>query len=220
VTIDQTRPTRTNLRSAGMAHAELITGSLAKRTLEWVAALVGLVFLLPLMLAVAAAIVLDSRGPVLYRQTRVGLNGSVFQILKFRTMTQSASQADFRQAERDDARVTRVGQMLRRTNLDELPQLLNVLAGDMALIGPRPHPPALDAVFMSAMPGFTARYSVRPGMTGWAQIHGHRGETRTFEQMQARVEHDLHYIENWSLLLDLQILAKTMFSFRAYKNAF
>jgi len=220
MTIEQARPTRSNSGTPELRHAELVNASRTKRVLEFMAALSGVMLLLPLMLFVAAAIKLDSRGPVLYKQARAGLNGRVFSIFKFRTMTQNASEAGFRQAEREDARVTRVGKVLRRINLDEIPQLLNVLVGDMALIGPRPHPVALDDSFVSTIPGYMARYSVKPGITGWAQIHGYRGETRTVEQMQARVQHDLQYIENWSLWLDLRIAFRTVFSWRAYQNAF
>lgn len=220
MTIDQTRPTRQRSGALRPDAADAINASRIKRAMEIGLALVGLLLLLPLGLAIAMAIKIDSRGPVLYRQKRTGLNGQVFSIIKFRTMTEVASRSEFRQAERGDDRVTRMGRLLRSSNLDELPQLLNVLAGDMAIIGPRPHPLALDAAFVSSVPGYMARYAVRPGITGWAQVNGHRGETRTAEQMRARVEHDLHYIDNWSIRLDLLILLRTLTSARAYLNAF
>ncbi|MGF1614540.1 MAG: undecaprenyl-phosphate glucose phosphotransferase, partial [Gammaproteobacteria bacterium] len=149
-----------------------------------------ILLLMPIMLVIALAIKLDSKGPVLYRQQRRGLNKKPFEILKFRTMYEGRGENHFRQARRNDVRVTRVGRFLRRTSLDELPQLLNVLKGDMSLIGPRPHPIPLDDQFAPRIDGYFARNRVKPGITGWAQVNGFRGETATLDKMEGRVSHD------------------------------
>jgi Undecaprenyl-phosphate glucose phosphotransferase len=168
----------------------------------------------PLMLLVSIAIKLESRGPVLFRQLRYGLNGSEFEVFKFRTMyVHLEDPLALRQTLRGDTRVTRVGRFLRRHSLDELPQLFNVLAGTMSLVGPRPHAPATTAGGLSlelAAPGYMARQRVKPGITGWAQVSGYRGNLRTVEEAVRRVEHDLYYIENWSLLFDLWIILRTL----------
>ena len=195
-----------------------INGSRAKRIFDLVVASLALVLLSPLLLLVAAAIRLDSRGPVFYRQRRYG-RGGTFMILKFRTMTAEASNGAFRQAVVGDSRITRVGKLLRRTNIDELPQLINVIVGDMSLIGPRPHPIALDDWFSAAIPELMRRYAVRPGITGWAQVNGLRGETPGVEHMAARVRHDLEYVRSWSLWLDLVICWRTVFHKKAFENA-
>jgi Undecaprenyl-phosphate glucose phosphotransferase len=180
-----------------------------------------LFLLLPLMLAVAAAIRLDSPGPVLFRQKRLGFNNSPFEILKFRTMLHAAApELDVPQARRNDPRVTRVGRFLRRTSLDELPQLLNVLQGNMSLVGPRPHALAHNAQYAALIGGYLARHRVQPGITGWAQVNGLRGETDTLEKMQHRIDYDLAYIENWSLLLDLKILFMTALFCFSSRNAY
>jgi Undecaprenyl-phosphate glucose phosphotransferase len=175
----------------------------------------GILLLLvaPLMLLAALAVRLDSPGPVLFRQKRTGFNNGEFEVLKFRTMTwDPAAASGMRQTQRKDSRVTRVGYWLRRTSLDELPQLLNVLRGDMSLVGPRPHPVAMrtqDRLCDEIMTDYGHRHRVKPGITGWAQIRGHRGATVTVEQVRRRVECDIFYIDNWSILLDLKILALT-----------
>jgi putative colanic acid biosynthesis UDP-glucose lipid carrier transferase len=169
-------------------------------------ALIALLTLTPLMLGIAAAVKLDSRGPVIFRQARTGQNGKVFYILKFRSMQVNASMS---QARRNDQRVTRVGAVLRKTSLDELPQLVNVLMGDMALVGPRPHAVAHDEFYAPQIGNYMMRYAVKPGMTGWAQINNARGETETVEKMARRAALDLQYVQNWSLLLDLRILIAT-----------
>jgi putative colanic acid biosynthesis UDP-glucose lipid carrier transferase len=161
---------------------------------------------------------MDSPGPVLFRQPRHGSDGQVFDVLKFRTMRVTEADAP-RQARRDDPRVTRPGRFLRRTSLDELPQLVNVLAGDMSLVGPRPHPVALNHEFAGRIHAFMQRHRVKPGITGWAQVHGYRGETDTLEKMQKRFEYDLYYIEHWSLGLDLKILLRTLTALRG-ENAY
>ena len=170
-----------------------------------------LVLTLPLMVAIAVAIRLDTPGPALFRQTRRGLNNRPFGILKFRTMVfVPGPELTVPQAWRRDPRVTRVGRVLRRTSLDELPQLFNVLKGEMSLVGPRPHALAHDARYAALIDGYAERHRVPPGITGWAQVHGYRGETDTLEKMQHRVDHDLAYIANQSLLLDLKILVLTV----------
>lgn len=177
-----------------------------KSALDRTLAALALVMLAPLLALVALAIRLDSRGPVLFRQARTGENGQVFTILKFRSMTTGAGLA---QATRHDARVTPIGRWLRRSSIDELPQLINVLRGDMALVGPRPHAIQHDARFAPLVDNYALRYAVKPGLTGWAQINNARGETDTLDKMARRVALDLDYIRNWSLLLDLRILAMT-----------
>ena len=190
-----------------------------KRIIDVLGSFIGLVILGPLLfIPIALIIKLDSPGPVFYRQTRNGWNGT-FTILKFRSMTEAASKSEFKQAVAGDARITRVGVYLRRYNIDELPQLWNVFVGDMSLVGPRPHPIALDEKYSASIPGFFKRYCLRPGLSGWAQIHGLRGETSTLEQMANRVRYDQEYIANWSLKLDLFILIRTLFSKKAYDNA-
>jgi len=159
----------------------------------------------------AIAIKLDSRGPIIFRQRRSGLNANEFVILKFRTMTVLEDGPVVTQACRDDLRVTRVGKFLRRSSIDELPQLFNVLRGDMSLVGPRPHALAHDDEYRVHIADYAFRHHVKPGMTGWAQVNGLRGETASFEQMAQRVKFDLWYISNWSLGLDLNILLRTSF---------
>lgn len=170
----------------------------------------------PVLLAAALAIRLDSSGPVLFRQPRRGWNGGVFTIYKFRTMhVESANLSGDEQTTRDDPRVTRVGRFLRRTSIDELPQLFNVLAGDMSLVGPRPHALGTKAEgkrFEDAVGGYMRRYRVKPGITGWAQVNGWRGETDTNDKLLGRVRYDVEYIENWTIWLDLYILLITPFS--------
>jgi exopolysaccharide biosynthesis polyprenyl glycosylphosphotransferase len=182
--------------------------------------LVVLTIAAPAMLLIAIAIRLDSPGPALYRQQRFGFNGNRFAVLKFRTMVASAGDQAPAQARRGDPRVTRVGGLLRRTSLDELPQLLNVLRGDMSLVGPRPHAVSHNEYYAGLIDGYLARHRVKPGITGWAQVNGLRGETDTLEKMERRVEHDLHYIDNWSLLLDLEILVRTIFVGFVHRNAY
>ncbi len=175
----------------------------------------GLILILasPLFLAIAIAIKLSSKGPVIFRQTRRGWNGSAFEILKFRTMRVEAAQSEgLEQAHRDDPRVTTVGWFLRRTSFDELPQLINVLRGDMSLVGPRPHAMGTRAegrLFEESVEDYMRRYRVKPGMTGWAQVHGWRGETDSVGKLAMRVRYDIEYTENWSLWLDLYILMIT-----------
>jgi Undecaprenyl-phosphate glucose phosphotransferase len=178
----------------------------------------------PIMLAIALLIRLDSRGPVLFRQKRYGFNNELIEVLKFRTMYQERSDANGDQlTQRNDPRVTRVGAFLRRTSLDELPQFLNVLRGEMSIVGPRPHALAAKAgplLYQEAVKHYDSRHRVKPGITGWAQVNGWRGETNTLEQIRKRVEHDLYYIEHWSIALDLRIIARTVVGGFTGHNAF
>jgi Undecaprenyl-phosphate glucose phosphotransferase len=190
-----------------------------KRALDITASSVGLILMSPLFLGVAVAIKLDSSGPVLFRQVRHGYNNRTIWVLKFRTMTTLEDGYAFTQVKSGDPRVTKIGRLLRRTNADELPQLFNVLVGEMSLVGPRPHPIALNKMFEERILPFSRRHNVKPGITGWAQVNGCRGETDTLEKMQRRFEHDLHYIDNWSLTFDLKIILLTLFSRTAYLNA-
>ncbi|GJE25620.1 hypothetical protein LKMONMHP_0458 [Methylobacterium organophilum] len=192
---------------------------LLKRAFDLVLATTALVLLAPMLIAIAVLIKIDSPGPVFFRQRRYGFNQQAFGVFKFRSMKVHA-EAGFRQATRNDDRITRIGAMLRRTNLDELPQLLNVLIGDMSLVGPRPHALAHDRSFERRIALYARRHNVKPGITGWAQVNGFRGETLTDADMEKRVQADLHYIDNWSIWLDLKIILQTVISPRAYRNAF
>lgn len=193
---------------------------LVKRSMDLAIASIALVLLAPVLAIVALLIKLDSAGPVLFRQTRHGFNQSTFRVFKFRSMSVMEDGAAFTQAKRGDARVTRVGSWLRRTNIDELPQILNVLTGDMSIVGPRPHPVALNDAFDSRIAHYSRRHVVRPGITGWAQVHGLRGETDTEDKMRARVAYDLAYLKNWSVWLDIRIILMTLLSRASYRNAF
>lgn len=195
-----------------------------KRGADVVLASIGLLLMCIPMLLTAAAIRLASRGPALFRQERIGLHGKRFVMLKFRTMHHTAERPGrCRQATRDDPRVTRIGAWLRRTSFDEFPQLLNVLAGTMSLVGPRPHAPGTCAggrPFEAITHRYTARHNAKPGMTGLAQIRGWRGETDTEEKLLRRVESDLEYIETWSLAGDLLILWRTIVTMSRTPNAY
>ena len=191
-----------------------------KRILDIVLSGLGLIALTPVFLALAVAIRLDSPGPMVFRQRRYGFNQKQFTILKFRSMTVLEDGARVTQASRNDRRVTRVGYWLRRLSLDELPQLWNVLLGQMSLVGPRPHALAHDRAYERSIALYARRHNVKPGITGWAQVNGFRGETDTEDKMQHRVRHDLFYIDNWSIWLDLRILALTVLSSKARSNAY
>jgi Undecaprenyl-phosphate glucose phosphotransferase len=191
-----------------------------KRAFDIVAATTALILLAPLMAIVAIAIKLESSGPIFFWQKRHGYNNAAIDVVKFRSMFADQKTDCFVQATRDDSRVTHIGRMLRRTNIDELPQLFNVLIGNMSIVGPRPHATAHNQMFEGRILPFSRRHNIKPGITGWAQVNGHRGETDTLEKMQRRVEHDLFYIDNWSLLFDLQIILLTLFSKRSYLNAY
>ena len=194
-------------------------GAALKRLEDFVFASVALMILAPLMALISILIKLDSTGPALFCQARSGRNREVINVYKFRTMYQDGSH-EFRQACKDDPRITRIGSFLRRTSLDELPQLINVIQGTMSMVGPRPHPLKLDDDFRYTIPALNSRYAVKPGITGWAQINGFRGETRRISDMVGRIEHDRYYIRNWSLGFDLKILLMTVFKGWTHKNAY
>ncbi len=191
-----------------------------KRAFDIAAASALLVAASPFLLLIGALIKLDSPGPVLFRQRRHGFNQSEFRVFKFRTMTTLDDGPVVRQATRGDARITRIGRYLRKFNLDEVPQLINVLLGQMSLVGPRPHALTHNDQYEEQIRLYARRHNVKPGITGWAQVNGLRGETRTVRDMQRRVEHDFHYIDNWSLFFDVKILLLTIFSPKTYRNAY
>lgn len=194
---------------------------LLKRVEDLVISSLMLVLVSPLLAMIAVAIKLDSPGPVIFKQRRHGFNNQVFEVRKFRSMTMADSAStDVKQAIRNDPRITRVGKFLRRSSLDELPQLFNVLLGHMSIVGPRPHAIKHNLEFSVIISEYFGRHNVKPGITGWAQVNGLRGETDTVEKMQRRVEHDLHYIEHWSLMLDLKILVMTAFAVWFQKTAY
>jgi len=183
---------------------------LVKRVSDVVLAALILVLISPLLLAIAIAVKLTSTGPLMFKQRRNGLDGEEIVVYKFRSMRTQDDGAVIRQATKDDPRITPLGAFLRRSSLDELPQFINVLQGRMSIVGPRPHAVAHNEQYRQLIKAYMVRHKVKPGITGWAQIHGHRGETETIEKMQARVEYDLEYLRNWSLGLDLQIIARTI----------
>lgn len=191
-----------------------------KRVFDIIISVICLVLLIPLFIMTAVAIKLDSPGSIIFRQRRCGFNGRLFEIYKFRTMTVLEDGNRVIQAKRNDIRVTRIGSLLRRTSLDELPQLFNVLKGDMSIIGPRPHALAHDDEFMRLLANYAFRHHVKPGITGWAQVNGCRGETQTVSDIERRLELDLYYIDNWNLALDLKILAMTAIEIIKGKNAY
>jgi putative colanic acid biosynthesis UDP-glucose lipid carrier transferase len=184
-------------------------------------ALCALLALAPLFAAIALAVKCSSPGPVFFRQSRKGINGQVFSIYKFRTMYQGADRpGTVTQARKNDARVTRIGRFLRSTSLDELPQFINVLKGDMSVVGPRPHAVEHDEYYKNLVAHYMYRYRIKPGITGWAQVNGYRGETERVEKMAARVMFDIHYIQHWTLWLDLKIVALTVFKGFAGQSAY
>jgi Undecaprenyl-phosphate glucose phosphotransferase len=180
-----------------------------KRALDVLVASMALVLLSPILFMTAAAIASRRDGPVLFKQHRKGFGGRPFSILKFRTMSVQENGAEVKQAEKGDSRVTPLGAVLRKTSIDELPQLINVLKGDMSIVGPRPHAIAHDNLYDRIIARYAFRHHVKPGITGWAQVNGCRGETREVHQMEERIEHDIWYINNWSILLDLRIVFRT-----------
>ena len=183
--------------------------SRVKRCLDIAGSLFGLVLFLPFLALIALAIRLESPGPIIFRQRRGGLHGRPFTIYKFRTMRTLDDGDTIQQASAGDPRVTPLGALLRRTSVDELPQLVNVLRGDMSLVGPRPHALAHDRFYGPLIPQYAERLRTRPGLTGLAQVAGLRGETRELNEMAERVKHDVRYIEEWSFVLDLQLIAGT-----------
>ncbi len=191
-----------------------------KRMFDLVFAAAALIALTPLIIVVAILIKLDSHGPIFFVQRRYGFNQQPFRIIKFRTMRALEDGTVIPQATRDDPRLTKLGRWLRRWNIDEIPQFFNVLTGDMSVVGPRPHALSHDRDYESRISLYARRHNVKPGLTGWAQIHGYRGEIDSDEKIRKRVEYDLFYIDNWSLWLDVKIIARTVLSPAAYRNAY
>ena len=183
---------------------------LVKRLSDIVLASLVLLLMAPLMALIGLAVKLSSPGPAIFSQRRNGLAGDEIVVYKFRSMSALDDGEVVRQATKRDPRVTPLGSFLRRTSLDELPQFINVLQGRMSIVGPRPHAVAHNEQYRQLITAYTVRHKVKPGITGWAQIHGHRGETNTIEKMRARVDYDLEYLRNWTLGLDLQIIARTV----------
>ena len=186
-----------------------LDGSFSKRAIDIMGALAALLLFLPLLLCIAMAVRLESGGPVIFKQRRTGHQGRIFTIYKFRTMTVAEDSGNVRQATRDDTRVTAVGAVLRKLSLDELPQFLNVLKGDMSLVGPRPHALAHDDYYGDLIPAYADRFRAKPGLTGLAQVNGLRGEIQDLRCMRNRIAADNLYIDSWSWGLDIAILAKT-----------
>jgi putative colanic acid biosynthesis UDP-glucose lipid carrier transferase len=186
------------------------TNELVKRASDMVLSSIILVLISPILLALAIGVKLSSPGPVIFKQRRTGLDGEDITVYKFRSMTTQDNGAVVRQATKNDVRITRFGAFIRRTSLDELPQFFNVLQGRMSIVGPRPHAVAHNEEYRRIVKAYMVRHKVKPGITGWAQVNGQRGETDTVEKMQARVEFDLEYLRNWSLGLDLQIIVSTI----------
>lgn len=193
---------------------------LAKEAFDRAFALCALVGLSPVMLTVACLVKLTSRGPVLFTQPRLGVDGKVFHVYKFRTMTVHQEHGVVTQATRNDARITRIGGFLRRTSLDELPQFLNVLRGDMSVVGPRPHALEHNELYKDLVQRYMMRHRVKPGITGWAQVNGLRGQTDTLRKMSDRVEHDIYYIQHWTFRMDLIIIARTAVSGWTGRNVY
>jgi len=194
--------------------------NLVKRLSDIVIASVALVVLSPVMLAVAIAVKVTSPGPVIFKQRRYGLDGREIEVYKFRSMTVCEDGGVIRQATKNDKRVTPIGRFLRRTSLDELPQFINVLQGRMSVVGPRPHAVAHNEQYRGLIKGYMVRHKVKPGITGWAQVNGFRGETQSLERMASRIQYDLDYLRNWSLALDLKIILKTVLVIFRDRNAY
>ena len=196
-------------------------GGIQKTVTDYGLGILLTIVLLPLMMLIVIAIRLESKGPAVFRQQRFGFINRVFEIYKFRTMKYTeTTETKIVQATRDDPRVTNIGRLLRRLSLDELPQLFNVLNGTMSLVGPRPHAVEHNEEYSRLIRGYFARHRVKPGMTGWAQVNGFRGETKSLEDMEARIHHDIYYVENWSLLFDLKILIMTFVICLTGRNAY
>ncbi|MBI3228964.1 MAG: undecaprenyl-phosphate glucose phosphotransferase [Burkholderiales bacterium] len=194
--------------------------SVIKRASDIILASLIQILLLPIMLIIAAAVKMSSPGPAIFRQRRYGLYGEEIIVYKFRSMTVADDGAVVKQAQKNDVRVTRVGAFLRKTSLDELPQFINVLQGRMSIVGPRPHAVAHNEMYRKLIKGYMLRHKVKPGITGWAQVNGLRGETETLDKMQARIEFDLDYVRNWSLSLDLWIIMRTVLVVLKKDNAY
>ena len=196
------------------------TNALAKRASDIVLGTIILIIIAPLLVAIAIGVKMSSPGPVIFRQKRNGLDGEKITVYKFRSMTAQDNGPVVRQATKGDTRITRFGAFIRKTSLDELPQFINVLQGRMSIVGPRPHAVAHNDEYRQLIKAYMVRHKVKPGITGWAQVNGHRGETNTVEQMRTRVEYDLEYLRNWSLGLDMQIIVRTIRLVFFDRNAF
>lgn len=194
--------------------------ALNKRAADIVLSLLILVMSLPLMLLIAMAVKLTSPGPVIFKQRRYGLNGEEIIVYKFRSMRVTEDGAVIRQASRNDDRITPIGRFLRKSSLDEFPQFFNVLQGRMSIVGPRPHAVSHNETYRKLIKGYMVRHKVKPGITGWAQVNGYRGETETVDKMQKRIEYDLEYLRTWSLGLDLWIIVKTVAVVFSDRNAY
>lgn len=194
--------------------------SVVKNISDFVLALLILILISPLLLCIALAVRLTSPGPAVFKQRRYGLNGEEIIVYKFRSMTVSEDGANVVQAKKNDQRLTRIGDLLRRTSLDELPQFFNVLQGRMSIVGPRPHAVAHNELYRKLIRGYMLRHKVKPGITGWAQVNGLRGETEDLEKMKARIEYDLYYMQNWSIWLDLWIIMRTVLVVLRRDNAY
>lgn len=206
-----------NLVASPLPHRAM----LQKEIFDRLFAALALLALLPVLGVIAIAVKLSSPGPVFFKQFRKGADGREFEILKFRTMRVHVEEAGVvTQATKTDTRITRVGRFLRRTSLDELPQFVNVLRGDMSVVGPRPHAIEHDRLYQKVVDGYIHRYRIKPGITGWAQVNGYRGETDRLEKMQKRVEYDLYYLRNWSFSLDMRIVAATIVNGFVNRNAY
>src|SRR5438067_10475397 len=193
---------------------------IVKRLEDYLLASLILVFIAPLLIAIAIGVKLSSPGPILFKQRRYGVDGRKIVVYKFRTMSVAEHGDVVPQATRNDNRITPFGAFLRKSSLDELPQFINVLQGRMSVVGPRPHAVAHNELYRKLIRGYMIRHKVRPGITGLAQVNGYRGETETVEKMKARIEYDLAYLRNWSVLLDLQIILKTVVVVLRKQNAY
>jgi putative colanic acid biosynthesis UDP-glucose lipid carrier transferase len=193
--------------------------SLIKRASDMVLAVLILLMLLPVMLAIAIAVKVSSKGPIIFRQRRYGLYGEQIFVYKFRSMTVTEDGTNVVQAKKNDQRITKVGAFLRKTSLDELPQFINVLQGRMSIVGPRPHAVAHNEQYRKLIKGYMLRHKAKPGITGWAQVNGLRGETETLDKMEARIRYDLDYLRSWSVWLDLWIIIRTVRVVLARENA-
>ena len=191
-----------------------------KNVSDFVLAVLIIILLSPLMACIALAVKITSPGPVIFKQRRYGLNGEEITVYKFRSMTVTEDGAKIEQAKQNDQRFTKIGGFLRRTSLDELPQFFNVLQGRMSIVGPRPHAVAHNELYRKLIKGYMLRHKAKPGITGWAQVNGWRGETEVLEKMKARIEHDLYYLKHWSIWLDLWIIFKTAWIVLRKDNAY
>jgi len=214
-----TAPTK-SASERGPAIRRPVAVSFTKKFIDFCVAMGALLFLLPALLTIALLIKIDSPGPVFFRQRRTGLDGRMFHIYKFRSMTVAEDGDRVVQAKANDQRVTRIGRLLRRTSVDEIPQLLNIVKGDMSLVGPRPHALSHDQEFASIVPDYNARFQTRPGLTGLAQVNGYRGEIVTRNDIEKRVAYDVEYIESWSIWLDIMTILKTVPCLFGHKNAY